>query len=79
MTLPLLVVVPPLTSDARNPGKCEGVYLTPAALNSIPDVHKTAMAVLLRGGGISLTNVFLSTSMKGVSPGPSQGTELGDW
>ena len=55
MTLPLLLVVPLLASGSWDPGKRDRVCLTPAALNSIPDVHKIAMTVLFRGGGLSLT------------------------
>lgn len=65
--LPLPVVVPPLTSGTWNPGEYEGVCLTLAALDSIPDVHETAMTVLLRDGGISLNNGFLNALMKGTS------------
>lgn len=41
------------------------------ALHGTPEVHKVAVTVLVRGGGASLANAFLTVLTKGVSPGPS--------
>lgn len=72
ITSPLVVVVLPLTSGTRDPGKHEGVHSSSAALNSIPDVQSIAMTVFLRY--TLLTRVSLGALTKGVSSGPSPGT-----